>query len=62
MSEKAINLSIPKARTKRHGNLNGPLCERGWLQPAENLSALPCNRDLSTDTITSQTHLARQSL
>jgi hypothetical protein len=33
-----------------HGNLKGLSYERGWLKPADNLSASPFKRDLSNDT------------
>jgi hypothetical protein len=55
MSDIAINLLIPKAPSRWHGNLKGPLYERR-VKLAKNLGAYPYNRELSTDIIFNQIH------
>jgi hypothetical protein len=62
MSDMAIILSIPKAPTRRHRNLQGLQHERAWVNSAENLGASPFQTNLSTDTNFSHMYLAGESL
>jgi hypothetical protein len=62
MSDMAIFLLIPKARTRLHGKLKGLSHKRGWVKSAENLDTSPFKRGLSIDTTFSHMYIARQSL
>jgi hypothetical protein len=42
--------------------LNGLSFERGWSKSAENLGTSPFKRDVSNDTVFSQTHFAGHSI
>jgi hypothetical protein len=58
----AIIQIISKAPMRWRGNLKGLSLERGWTKSAGNLGASTLKRDISVDTIFSQTNLAGQSL